>query len=325
MRSSIRRRLPVALVAALLVASCRADAEPEADGLLVVTTVAPLTDVVSQVARGAATVEGVVPAGVDSHTFEPGPSTARTLARADVVFLNGLQLEEPTREMAEANVPDGTPIVALGDRVLPKEDYAYDFSFPEEEGMPNPHVWMDPTLTMEYVQIVADTLVELDPDNASTYRDNASASLDQLRLLDATIGEAIATIPQENRVLLTYHDSWPYFARRYGMEVVGAIQPSDFSEPSAREVADLIEQLREREVPAIFGSEVFPSRVLDQIAAEADVQFVETLSDDELPGQPDDPLHSYVGMMIQNVRTMVRALGGDPSPLDGVPLEPGPA
>lgn len=317
-------RAVTAVVLATLIGACTAPDE-EPDGLLVVATVAPLTDVVSQVARGAATVEGVVPPGVDSHTFEPGPSTARTLARADVVFLNGLQLEEPTREMAEANAPDDTPIVALGDRALPEEDYAYDFSFPEEEGAPNPHVWMDPTLTMEFVPIVADTLADLDSDHASTYRNNAGAYLDQLRALDVAIAEAVATVPEEHRVLLTYHDSWPYFARRYGIEVVGAIQPSDFSEPSAREVADLIEQLREREVPAIFGSEVFPSRVLDQIAAEADVQFVETLSDDELPGEPDDPLHSYVGMMIQNVRTMVRALGGDPSPLDGVPLEPGPA
>jgi len=122
----------------------------------------------------------------------------------------------------------------------------------------------------------------------------------------------IDSIPAVDRKLLTYHDSWAYFSPRYGMTVIGAIQPADFSEPSAREVADLITQLRQQDVPAIFGSEVFPSPVLDQIAKEAGVRYIDTLRDDDLPGQPGDLNHSYLGLMVEDVKIMAEALGGNP-------------
>jgi ABC-type Zn uptake system ZnuABC Zn-binding protein ZnuA len=94
--------------------------------------------------------------------------------------------------------------------------------------------------------------------------------------------------------------------------VIGAIQPADFAEPSAQEVVNLIKQLREENVPAIFGSEVFPSPILDQIAKEAGVQYIDTLRDDDLPGQLGDPNHSYLGLMVENVRIMAEVLGGQP-------------
>jgi ABC-type Zn uptake system ZnuABC Zn-binding protein ZnuA len=314
-------RTLLAVAAALVVAAAGCGGEvPRDSRTLVVTTVSPLTDVVRQVAGTAADVEGLVPEGVDSHTFEPAASSARLLARADAVFLNGLGLEEPTRALAEANVRDGTPIVALGDEALDESAWVYDFSFPEEGGLPNPHLWMDPVLVMSYVDVIGETLARVDPPNARTYRSNAAEYRGVMRALDRAIAEAAATVPEEHRLLLTYHDSFAYFARRYGFEVVGAIQPADFSEPSAGEVARLIGQIREREVPAVFGSEVFPSRILDQIAREAGVEIVGTLSDDDLPGEPGDPRHSYVGMMVENVATIVRALGGDPAALEGMTL-----
>src|SRR5690606_19443756 len=109
----------------------------------------------------------------------------------------------------------------------------------------------------------------------------------------------------------TYHDSWAYFAPTYGMTVIGAIQPSDFSEPSAREVAGLIDQIREEQVPAIFGSEVFPSPVLEQIARETGATYYDDLRDDEPPGEPGSPEHTFIGMMIRNLEIMAEALGGD--------------
>ena len=166
---------------------------------------------------------------------------------------------------------------------------------------------------MRYAEIVRDKLSERDPANADYYAENYAAFETRINELDAAIAATIDSIPPENRKLLTYHDSWAYFSPRYGTTVIGAIQPADFSEPSAREVADLITQLREEETPAIFGSEVFPSPILDQIAKEAGVTYVDTLRDDDLPGAPGDDNHSYVGMMAENVRTMADALGGDPT------------
>ena len=141
----------------------------------------------------------------------------------------------------------------------------------------------------------------------------------RLHLLDEKMAEAVQTVPPQNRKLLTYHDSWAYWADRYGFTVIGAIQPSDFAEPSAREVVDMINQIKAEKVPAIFGSEVFPSPVLQQIARETGALYVDDLRDDDLPGDSGDALHSYIGLMVQNMRIMLPALGGDASALDAVP------
>lgn len=281
--------------------------------LNVVSTVSPITNMIYNVGGDRITLTGIVPEGVNSHTFEPAPSDARILAAADLIFINGLKLEEPTLRLAEANKKDGAEIILLGDQTIKPEDYVFDFSFPKEEGSPNPHLWVNPILALRYAEIARDALARRDPANAEYYAKNFEALKVRVDALDAAIKTTLATIPEDNRKLLTYHDSFAYFAPRYGMTVIGAIQPADFAEPSAREVADLITQLRENEIPAIFGSEVFPSTVLDQIGKEAGVKFIDTLRDDDLPGAPGEAQHSYFGMMVENVATMARVLGGDPA------------
>ncbi len=285
---------------------------PEEGRLLVVTTVAPITNIAYNVAGQAAKVVGIIPEGVDSHTFEPRPSDAQYLAEADVIVLNGLNLELPTLRLAEKRKKEDAEIVLLGEQTITPDQYVYDFSFPKEAGDPNPHLWPNPIYALRYAEIVRDVLVARDPANADEYRANYAAFEERIRALDEAIRRAVESIPPGNRKLLTYHDSWAYFAPRYGIEVIGAIQPADFSEPSAQEVARLIEQIREARVPAIFGSEVFPSTVLEQIARETGARYVDDLRDDDLPGEPGDPLHSYFGLMAENVRIMADALGGDP-------------
>jgi ABC-type Zn uptake system ZnuABC Zn-binding protein ZnuA len=129
--------------------------------------------------------------------------------------------------------------------------------------------------------------------------------------LDGALRTATGTIPVDRRLLLTYHDAYAYFAEEYGWTVLGAVQPSSFDEPSPREVAALVEQIDELEVPAVFGSEVFPSPVLAQIAAETGADYVDDLRDDDLPGAPGDPDHSWFALMQFNFVTMIEALGGD--------------
>lgn len=287
--------------------------------LVVVTTVSPITSLASDVACDRATVVGLVPEGVNSHTFEPSPSDVSTLAAADVVFVNGLNLELPTIDLALANVGQNVGIVYLGESTVTPADYIFDFSFPEEGGDPNPHLWTNPAYALGYAEKIADELADLDPANAEDYSANLARLRDRFETLDGAIRRATDTVPVENRRLLTYHDSFPYFAREYGWEVIGAIQPSDFSEPTARDVANLIDQIRDENVPAIFGSEVFSSPVLERIAAETGVQYVDELRDDDLPGAPGDPDHSYFGLMVFDFRTIVEALGGDASAFDGFP------
>jgi ABC-type Zn uptake system ZnuABC Zn-binding protein ZnuA len=286
--------------------------------LRVVTTVSPVTNVIYNVGGDRIELAGIVPEGVNSHTFEPAPSDAQKLAEADVIFVNGLSLEEPTLKLAEANKKPDVEIILLGEQTITPDQYVYDFSFPKEAGSPNPHLWPNPIYALRYAEIARDALVKRDAANADYYRQNYDAFKARIDALDSAIKATVESIPAENRKLLTYHDSWAYFSPRYGMTVIGAIQPADFSEPSAQEVARLIEQLKQEKVPAIFGSEVFPSPVLDQIAKEAEVQYVDTLRDDDLPGQPGDANHSYVGLMVENLKIMATALGGKPELMDTV-------
>ena len=237
--------------------------------LNIATTVAPITSIVANIAGGTNTIiNGVVPEGTNSHTFEPKPSDAATLEQADVIFINGLVLEEPTKELALANLKDGASICELGTEILPESSYIYDFSFPLEGGKPNPHLWTNPPMAKQYAQVVRDVLSRRDPANADTFAANYEAFAAKVDALDAAMAEATATIPEEQRKLVTYHDAYAYFAVHYGFTVIGALQPSSFDEPTPKDIADLIEQIKAEGVKAIFGSEVFPSPVLEQIGAD---------------------------------------------------------
>ncbi|MDP8987997.1 MAG: metal ABC transporter substrate-binding protein [Actinomycetota bacterium] len=293
------------------------------DGRLrVATTVAPITSIVAGIVGDRADVEGVVPEGNDSHTFEPRPSVAELLSEADVVYMNGLGLEEPTRALAEETLGAGAEIVELGTRAISPDRYLYDASFPRDQGRPNPHLWTDPTLARRYAEIVRDDMSARDPGNADHYAANYATFDALVDDLDAAMRASFATVPR--RELLTYHDAYAYFAETYDWEVIGAIQVSEFEDPTPAEVADLIHQIEARGVPAIFGSEVFPSPVLEQIGRETGVRYVDELRDDDLPGEPGDPEHSWLGLMRFNYVTLTEALGGDASPLEALQLRPVP-
>jgi ABC-type Zn uptake system ZnuABC Zn-binding protein ZnuA len=284
--------------------------------LTIATTVAPITSIVANIAGGTNTViSGIVPEGTNSHTFEPKPSDAKTLETADIVFINGLVLEEPTKDLALANLKNGAIICELGTEILPESDYIYDFSFPKEGGKPNPHLWTNPPMAKQYAQVVHDVLVRRDPANAATYESNLAAFVAKVDALDAAMVTATARVPEAQRKLLTYHDAYAYFAVHYGYTVIGAIQPSSFDEPTPKEIANLITQVRESGVKAVFGSEVFPSPIMEQIGAETGVRYVDVLRDDDLIGEPGDAEHSWLGLMRFNYVTMVEALGGDASAL----------
>lgn len=284
----------------------------------VLTTVAPITNIVRNVAGSNVELHGLIPEGSDSHTFEPVPSDVRYIAQADLIIVNGLHLEAPTMHLVDANKKKSAVVVKLADQTITRKEWVFDFSFPEDKGDPNPHLWLNVAHAMKYAELVRDALVKVDPANQAPYEANAAAYLAKLKQLDEAIMATMKTIPEKNRKLVTYHDSWAYFCPRYGCKVIGAVQPSDFAQPTPQDMVALIKQLKAEAVPAIFGSEVFPSKVLDQIGREAGVKFIDTLRDDDLPGELDAPEHTYVGMMKENVETMARALGGDPSPLAAI-------
>ena len=311
----------VALALVLVAGACGGDDKagpqtaPGGAKLKVVTTVAPITSIAANVAGDLADVEGVVPEGTNSHTFEPAPSVVELLSQAELIFVNGLGLEEPTKKLAAANLKTGAKIVEIGTDVLPQGEWIYDFSFPKSEGKPNPHLWTDPPHAKKYAEVIRRELTARDPGNRAGYQQNYDAFAALVDDFDRAMRTSFATLAKERRKLLTYHDAYAYFARSYDWQVIGAIQVENFADPTPREVAGLIGQVKESKVPAIFGSEVFPSPVLAQIGKEAGVKYVDVLRDDDLPGKPGDPEHSWLGLMRFDYVTMTESLGGDAAAL----------
>ncbi len=286
---------------------------PKQGKLQVDTTVAPITSIVANVAGDRAQVHGVIPEGEDSHTYEPKPSVAKLFSTADVVFVNGLSLEDPTKELAKKNIPSGGQVTELGTFVLTPDEYIYDFSFPRDGGKPNPHLWTNPPMARCYAVIAASVLSKADPANASYYKANAAKFEAKVDDLSKRFVAGSNTMAPHNRELLTYHDAYAYFSAFYHWKIIGAIQISSFEDPTPKEVTKLIEQIKKEKVPAIFGSEVFPSPVLAQLGKDAGVKYVDKLRDDDLPGGPGDTDHSYLGLMKTDYITMISNLKGDAS------------
>lgn len=320
------RKSAIALVGAgvLLLSACSSSTGSEeaasADLPLVATTVSPITSIAAAVGGDRIRIEGIVPEGTNSHTFEPEPRVAELLSTADLILINGLKLEDPTLELAEANKREDAKLVELGTVALPESEYIYDFSFPKEEGKPNPHLWTDPTYAIEYAALIRDEFTALDPANADYYANNYAAFEAKANELADAVRADQQTVPDGALKLVTYHDAYAYFADNFGWEVVGALQPKNFSDPSPAEVADLIEQIKAEGVPTIFGSEVFPSKVLEEIGTAAGARYEDSLRDDDLPGVPGEADHSWLGLMKYNFATMIRGLGGDPSTIEGLDI-----
>ena len=320
------RKIALPVMAALslgLLVACSSSTDSSgtaSDGILVATTVSPITSITSRIGGDKVTIEGIVPEGTNSHTFEPAPAVAKLLSTADIIFVNGLKLEDPTLELAEANMKDGAEIIEIGTLVLPESDYIYDFSFPEEEGKPNPHLWTDTAYAIEYAALIRDALTERDPADSDYFAANFESFKTQVEALDAAVRADQATVPAGNLKLLTYHDAYAYFAKNFGWDVIGAVQPKNFSDPTPQEVAQLIEQVKAEGVPTIFGSEVFPSPVLQEIGSAAGVRYEDSLRDDDLPGAPGEQDHSWLGLMKYNYATMIKGLGGTSTNIDAVDI-----
>jgi len=313
----------VALAAGVLLSGCSSSGATSSgasstEGPLIATTVSPITSIAAAIAGTKARVEGIVPEGTNSHTYEPAPQVAELLSKADLILVNGLKLEDPTLELARANKKDSTQIVEVGTAVLPESDYIYDFSFPKEDGKPNPHLWTDPNYAIKYAAVIRDQLSKLDPKNAAYYASNYDAFAKKATALSDALRADQLTVPNGNLKLLTYHDAYAYFAKDYGWQVIGALQPKNFSDPTPSEVAHLIDQVKAEKVPTIFGSEVFPSSVLEEIGRATGARYEDSLRDDDLPGVPGDPDHSWLGLMKYDYSTMITGLGGNPSRLKAV-------
>jgi ABC-type Zn uptake system ZnuABC Zn-binding protein ZnuA len=309
-------------IAGLLIvgAACGSDGGDEAPEAQVraVTTLELFADLVRNVAGDRVEVTSLLPPGADPHTYELPPDRVAGIVEADVVFMNGLGLEESIESVVTENA--GGPIVELAEglEVLPggEEEHEDEGTEGEEEhdeeeeedehAEGNPHLWLDVTNASRYVERIRDALIDADPEGRETYEANAEAYLEELAALDEEVEAAVAALPEENRKLVTFHDAFPYMANRYGLEVVGVAVPSPGQEPSAQDIAELTETLRAENVPAVFKEPQFDAAVLEAAADDAGVRVLDLLSD-----AFTDEVQTYVDLMRFNARQLQEGLAGD--------------
>lgn len=302
-RSDVRPGPIVGLLVGLLVglAGC-APAGPQATGgpVTVVTTTTVFADLVQNVGADLVSVTSLVPKNGDVHTYDPRPADIRALASARLVVMNGLGLDDWLEKSIANAALTGTPLVKLavglpGVPLLPGE----------EPGTQNPHLWMDVKYAELYVDRIEAGLAAVDPAGSAAFAARATAYKASLEQLDANIRHEVGTIPVSNRKLVAFHDAFPYFAREYGITIVGVAVEAPGQDPSAGYTAQLIEAIRSAGVKAIFSERQFPTRLVDQLAAETGAKVVANLYDDALG---DPPVTSYVALMQWDVDQLVAAL-----------------
>jgi ABC-type Zn uptake system ZnuABC Zn-binding protein ZnuA len=277
---------------AVALASCSGGAAPD-----ILTTTTILADVTRNVVGDRFTAESLVPAGSDPHSYQPVPQDATKINGSKVLVIHGADYEGFLQPLLEnAGGKEHLIDASTGLRLL------------TDEAGTDPHLWLDPNNVIAYTDNIREGLMQFDPDGAEIYDANASAYIDQLTELDAWINGQVAQIEPGRRVLVTNHESFGYFAERYGFTVVGAIIPSFSSDssPSAQQMADLIEQIKLYEVPAIFLDASDNPDLAQQIAAETGVRVVADLHLESLTD--GEPAATYLDMMRDNVTKIVEAL-----------------
>jgi ABC-type Zn uptake system ZnuABC Zn-binding protein ZnuA len=299
-RPSLIRWLVVVSVACAVTAACgsTAGSGPVSDTRLkVVTTTTVFADIISNVGGERVSVLSIIPAGAGPEDYEPKPDDARKLADANLIVSNGVGLDAFLDRLIDAAGEQSATRLVLGDGIPTIE----------VEGEPNPHFWLDPTMVVKhYLPAITTTLSELDPTGAATYEANRSAYAAKVRDLDAVTKAKIETIPPANRTLVTFHDAFPYFAAHYGLDLIGVIVANVGQEPTAAQLAALVDTVRASGTKAVFSEAQFNPDLARTLADEAGVtQVVTTLYNDTV-GPP--PVNTYLTMMEWNVDQIVGAL-----------------
>jgi ABC-type Zn uptake system ZnuABC Zn-binding protein ZnuA len=263
-----------------------------------------IADIAQNVAGERMTVETLIPPEADPHSFEPTPGDARSIAESRAVIINSYGLSPAVDDLIKSAGGEGLLVIeaAAG---LPGRSPQGEENASDEEGV-DPHFWLDPTKVIQYVENIRAGLTVVDPEGAETYRQNAETYALRLRELDSWIQEQVDTIPAERRLLVTNHETFGYFADRYGFKIVGSIFASTGGEgtPSAQQLATLVEEIEATGTPAILLEAGSNPDLADLLARETGVKVVTDLHTHSLGN--DAP--TYLDMMRWNVERIVEAL-----------------
>lgn len=281
------------------------------DSLQVVATTAQIGALVQEVAGDQVDLTVLMPPGVDPHDLELTPDDMRVIGDADLILKNGIGLDDFLDENIESAGGDAEIVVVTtgidpieGGRARHEED-----EHEEERGEFDPHVWHDPANAALMVDNIVAALASADPDLAATYEENGEGYKKVLEETDADIRALLDEIPAENRKLVSTHDAFGYFIRAYDFEFIGAVIPgvSTGSEPSAQDIAELSEVIRNENVKAIFAEDTVDPRVAEQLASDTGVEIVYGLHSDSL-GEPGSGAETIHGMLLANAEKISEAL-----------------
>lgn len=313
-RSSFLRSIVVGFCLSMGIASCAQfnskDSGATADLPKVVSTSTLITDWTSQVGGDEIELTGILKPGTDPHIYEPVPADTRAFETADLILYNGYNLEPGLIRLMNAAGANAAKL-AVGEAVPPLQL--------EKAGrkVPDPHVWGDVKNAVVMVEAIRDRLIELSPEDQAEFTQNADQLIIQLRELDAWIQQQTATIPPNQRKLVTTHDAFQYYANAYGLAVSGTlIGISTEEQPSAQTVQKLVENIRSTGVPALFAETTINPQLITTVAEEAQVKLApQPLYSDSI-GAPGSNGDSYIKMMVANTRSIVQNLGGQDKPFE---------
>lgn len=283
---------------------------PDKHPIRIVATTGMIADLVATIAGNHAQVHALIGPSVDPHLYRPTRTDAQRLLNADIIFTNGLMLEGRLTPALDNARSAGKPVHALGDLLDPASLIASD----ESAKAHDPHLWMDPLLWAQTINIIRDSLAAYDPESSDTYAANAITCAAQLASLHDYAQRVLATVPEPSRVLITAHDAFSYFGRRYGFEVMGIQGISTESEAGTHEIQRLVSVLVDRKIAAVFVESTVSERAVNALIAGAAarghaVTIGGTLFSDAM-GPADTYEGTYLGMIDHNVTTIARALGG---------------
>ena len=287
----------VLFLSLLFAGPARAQSEP----MPVVASFSILADLVEKVGGPRLAVTSLIPRATDPHVFQPSPQDARLLQSARLIFLNGYGLEGSVERLI-ASTGQSKKRVALGTKIKPLRLIENG----QDQGL-DPHVWHDVANVRLYVEAIRDALMKADPEGRDVYVTRSTAYLVELDRLETDIRQSIATIPPVGRVLVTNHDAFGYFARAYGIEFLAPQGLSTETEPSARDIARVIKQIRDRKIPAVFLENMTDSRLMERISRETGAKIGDKLFTDSLSVE-NGPASTYIDMMRANLASILKAL-----------------
>ena len=267
-----------------------------------VATASIMQDIVARVAGDEFPVKSIVPVGGDPHIYSPTPSDAREISGAEIIFKNGLTFEGWLDKLID-NSGTNAKIVLMTEGVNTIQSMKYKNST-------DPHAWMDVSKAMIYAENALKALIEWKPKKESVFRKNYARFLSELKELDQWVFAQIDRIPEEKRVLITSHDAFQYYGRRYGLELVALLGTTTDADVQTSDVMRVTETIKERQLPAIFIESTINPKLMNQLARDNHVSIGGKLYSDSLSDE-EGPASNYVQMIRYNTRTIVEALRSD--------------